>query len=225
MFYAYVKLFFRPLVRIYLRLATEGAGNVPASGPAVIAANHASFLDPIVLGSACPRPIHFIVLQSMHDWWRLRWFYWGMETIPVRADEADPRAVKQALSRLRKGGLVGIFPEGGRSKNGVLRPARPGAAFLAAALGVPVVPAHIEGAWAAWRPGTWFPVPRRVRVRFGKAVRFEGGRNGRRNREAMEDFSRRLMEAIAALGSEEEGEGSDPGRGERAAAPRPPRSE
>ena len=224
MFYAFVKLFFRPLVRIYLRLRTTGAGNVPLRGPALIVANHASFLDPIVLGSACPRRIHFIVLQSMYDWWRLRWFYWGMQTIPVRADEGDPRAVKQALSRLRRGDLVGIFPEGGRSRDGVLHPPKPGAALLAAASGVPVIPAHIHGARDAWRPGSRFPVPGRVRVRFGEAVRFESGKKKRRDREAMEDFSGRLMEAIANLSPEEESESADPGGGERAAAPRPPRN-
>jgi len=224
MFYAFIKLFFRPLVRIYLRLRTEGAGNVPLRGPALIAANHASFLDPIVLGSACPRRIHFIVLQSMYDWWRLRWFYWGMQTIPVRAEEGDPRAVKQALSRLRRGDLVGIFPEGGRSRDGGLRPPKPGAALLAASSGVPVIPVHIHGARDAWRPGTWFPVPGRVLVRFGEAVSFEPGKKKRRDREAMEDFSSRLMEAIANLGPEERSESADPGGGERAASPRPPRN-
>ena len=223
MFYAFVKLFFRPLVRIYLRLRTEGAANVPLRGPALIAANHASFLDPIVLGSACPRKIHFIVLQSMYDWWRLRWFYWGMQTIPVRADEGDPRAVRQALSRLRSGDLVGIFPEGGRSGDGRPRPPRAGAALLAAASGAPVIPVRIEGAGAAWRPGTWFPLPGAVRVRFGEALRFGGEKRERRDREAMEEFSRRLMEAIAGLGSEEEGESAAHRGGERAAAPRPSR--
>jgi len=224
MFYAFVKLFFRPLVRIYLRLRTEGAANVPLRGPALIAANHTSFLDPIVLGSACPRKIHFIVLQSMYDWWRLRWFYWGMQTIPVRADEGDPRAVKQALSRLRSGDLVGIFPEGGRSGDGLPRPPKPGAALLAAASGVPVIPAHIQGARAAWKPGTWFPVPGAVRVRFGEAQRFETEKRKRRDREAMESFSRRLMEAIARLGSEEGIESAAHCGGERAAAPRPARN-
>ena len=223
MFYAFVKLFFHPLVRIYLRLRTEGAGKVPRGGAALIAANHASFLDPIVLGSACPRKIHFIVLQSMYDWWRLRWFYWGMQTIPVRAEEADPRAVKQALSRLRRGNLVGIFPEGGRSHDGVLLPPKPGAALLAAASGVPVIPAYIEGAWASWKPGTLFPLPGRVRVRFGDPIHFSRDREKRRDRAELEVFSRRLMQAIAELGQEAGHEGGADGGGERAAAARPPR--
>jgi 1-acyl-sn-glycerol-3-phosphate acyltransferase len=220
MFYAFVRLFFGPLVRIYLRLRTEGAEKVPARGAALIAANHASFLDPIVLGSACPRPIHFIVLQSMYEWWRLRWFYWGMQTIPVRAEEGDPRAVKQALWRLRRGDLVGIYPEGGRSEDGRLHPPKPGAALLAAASGAPVIPARIEGAWDSWRPGTWFPIPGRVRVRFGDPLHFGEGRGMRRDRAELERFSQRVMEAIASLSTEGEPESTADGGGKRAAAAR-----
>jgi 1-acyl-sn-glycerol-3-phosphate acyltransferase len=220
MFYAFVKLFFRPLVRVYLRLVTEGSERVPLQGPALIAANHSSFLDPIVLGSACPRPIHFIVLQSMYDWWRLRWFYWGMQTIPVRAEEGDPRAVKQALWRLRRGDLVGIYPEGGRSEDGRPQPPKPGAALLAAVSGAPVIPAHIEGAWHCWKPRTRFPVPGRVRVSFGEPIYFGKGRDKRKDREELERFSRRVMEAIASLAPEDESEGAADRRGKRAPAPR-----
>ena len=219
MFYTFVKIFFRPLVRIYLRLTTEGSEKIPAAGPALIAANHASFLDPIVLGSACPRKIHFIVLQSMYDWRRLRWFYWGMQTIPVRADESDPRAVKQALSRLRRGDLVGIYPEGGRSEDGRLQPPKPGAALLAAASGAPVIPVHIEGAWSCWKPKTWFPLPGRVRVVFGDPLLFERGRDKRRDRAELERFSQRVMEAIEALAPEVRGESGADRHRQRVAAP------
>jgi 1-acyl-sn-glycerol-3-phosphate acyltransferase len=223
MFYSFVRLFFFPLVRIYLRLKTEGAEKVPLQGPALIAANHASFLDAIVLGSACPRRIHFVVLQSMYDWWRLRWFYWGMQTIPLRAEEADPRAVKQALARLRHGSVVGIYPEGGRSEDGRLQPPKPGAALLAVASGAPVIPAWIEGAWSCWRPKTWFPLPGRVRVVFGEPLYFSRERGLRRDRTEMERFSRRLMDAIAGLAPEGKGEGIAAGGGERALTARSPR--
>ncbi|HEV8337294.1 MAG TPA: lysophospholipid acyltransferase family protein [Candidatus Polarisedimenticolia bacterium] len=220
MFYGYVKLFFRLPTRIYLGLKAEGCERVPRHGPALIAANHASFLDPIVLGSACPRKIHFVVLQSMYEWKRLRWFYWGMQTIPVRAEESDPRAVKQALTRLRRGDLVGIFPEGGRSADGFLQPAKPGAALLAAISGAPVIPAHIAGAWSAWKPNTLFPVPGRVRVRFGEPIRIGAPGAKPRGREEVDAFSRRIMQAIAALASEGSRESDDPGGGNRAAATR-----
>lgn len=200
MFYAYVKLFFRPLVAIYLRLQTEQKERIPGEGAALVVANHTSFLDPILLGSACPRKLHFIVLQSMYDWWRLRWFYWGMETIPVRTQEADPAAIRKALHRLRQGELVAIFPEGARSEDGALGESKLGTALLAAVSGVPVIPCHIEGAHAAWPPGTWFPVPGRVRVRFGPPLRYARPEERRRNRESLAEFAGQIMNAISELG-------------------------
>ncbi len=198
MFYAFVKLFFALPVRIYLRLKVRGKGNVPPAGAAIVVANHASFLDPIVLGSACPRKIHFIVLRHMYDWWRLRWFYWGMETIPVRREE-EARAIKLALGCLKRGQVVGIFPEGGRSPDGVLKDAKQGAALMAALSGAPVIPACIRGAFESLPIGGKFPAPAAVSVRFGEPLRFAPAERGRRDRAAIETFSRELVAAIAAL--------------------------
>jgi 1-acyl-sn-glycerol-3-phosphate acyltransferase len=198
MFYAFVKLFFALPVRFYLRLKVTGRGHVPASGGAILIANHASFLDPIVLGSACPRKIHFIVLRHMYDWLRLRWFYWGMQTIPVRREE-EARAIKAALGCLKRGHVVGIFPEGGRSSDGILQDPKQGAALLAALSGAPVVPARIHGAFESMPTGGRFPWPSRVRVRFGVPLHFARGERVGRDRAALETFSRELLSAIAAL--------------------------
>jgi len=220
MFYTYVKLFFYPLVRVYLRLKVEGAEGIPRRGAALLVANHTSFLDPIVLGSACPRKIHFIVLKWMYDLWRLRWFYWGMETIPLRTEEADPRAIKRALTRLRHGALVGIFPEGGRSPNGSLQEGKLGAALLAAVSGVPVIPCAIRGALTSWRPATYFPLPGNVQVRFGSPIHYAANNSRRPDRADLASFSERMMSAIAALASEEKDGGSSHRGRERAPAPR-----
>ncbi|MCI0566766.1 MAG: 1-acyl-sn-glycerol-3-phosphate acyltransferase [Acidobacteria bacterium] len=219
MFYAFVKLFFAPLVRIYLRLRVRGRERVPAQGPAIVVANHASFLDPIVLGSACPRKIHFIVLQAMYDWWRLRWFYWGMQTIPVRADEGDPRAIRLALWRLKRGHVVGLFPEGARSGDGVMREGKMGVALLAALSGAPVIPCFIQGAFESLPPGVRFPRPARVSVSFGEAVTFQRGEGAKRDRADLERFSSRLLAEIVRL-KEEAGEGLPSRHRERAASPR-----
>ena len=74
MFYWFVKGIFYPFVRLYLRLTREGLEHLPRRGPAIVIANHASYVDSIVLGSASPRPLHFIVLQKMFDLLFIRWF-------------------------------------------------------------------------------------------------------------------------------------------------------
>ena len=219
MFYTFVKLFFAPLVRIYLRLKVRGRDLVPPTGACIVVANHASFLDPIVLGSACPRKIHFIVLHSMYDWWRLRWFYWGMQTIPVRAEEGDPRAIRAALARLKRGQVVGLFPEGARSGDGIMREGKMGVALLAALSGAPVVPCFIHGAFQSLPPGMKFPRPAKVHVSFGESVTFQRGKGAKRDRVDLERFSSQLLAEIVRLG-EEAGGGLPGSHRERAASPR-----
>jgi 1-acyl-sn-glycerol-3-phosphate acyltransferase len=114
MFYWFVKGMFFPFARLYLRLTREGLENLPRSGPAIVVANHASYADPVILGSAFPRPVHFIVLQSMFDLLVLRWFYWGMGTIPVGLEGQDSSGIKRALRVLSQGRAHTVLPVGGR---------------------------------------------------------------------------------------------------------------
>ncbi|HKQ98674.1 MAG TPA: lysophospholipid acyltransferase family protein, partial [Candidatus Polarisedimenticolia bacterium] len=85
MFYWFVKGIFYPYVTLYLGLTRSGLEHFPRRGAAIVVCNHVSYMDAIILGSAAPRPIHFIVLQWMYDLIYIRWFYWGMGAIPVRA--------------------------------------------------------------------------------------------------------------------------------------------
>ena len=198
MFYWFVKGMFHPFVRLYPRQTREGLEHLPRTGPAIIIANHSSYADPVVLGSASPRPIHFVVLQRMFDLMVLRWFYWGMGTIPVRIEGQDSRGIKRALRVLSRGGVLGIFPEGTRSPDGSVGEARPGAAMIAALSGAPVIPAYIDGANEALPIGAGFPRPIRVNVKFGPPLHFERHR-GRQGREALLVFSRAMLDAVRRL--------------------------
>ena len=198
MFYWFVKGMLHPFVRLYLRLTREGLEHLPRTGPAIIVANHSSYADPVVLGAASPRPIHFIVLQRMFDMVLLRWFYWGMGTIPVRLEGQDSRGIKRALRVLSRGRVLGVFPEGTRSPDGKVGEARPGAAMIAALSGAPVVPAYIEGARDVLPVGAGFPRPIRVNVRFGPPLYFERHR-GRQGREALLGFSQAMIDAVRRL--------------------------
>lgn len=197
MFYWFVKGIFYPFVRLYLGLTRDGLEHLPRGGPAILVSNHVSYMDAILLGSAAPRPIHFIVLQWMHDLLVLRWFYWGMGTIPVRAG-SDARGIRNALRTLRQGDVVGVFPEGTRSPDGRLGDARPGAALLAALSKAPVVPVFIDGALDSMPVGSRFPSPARVHVRFGAPLRFPAGQDAH-DREAIDRFAREVAVAIGRL--------------------------
>ncbi|MBI4161624.1 MAG: 1-acyl-sn-glycerol-3-phosphate acyltransferase [Acidobacteria bacterium] len=199
MYYWLVKAIFWLPVRLYFPFRVVGRERIPRRGPLVVVANHASFLDPILLGSAFPRRIHFFVLQRMYDWMRLSWFYVGMGTIPVGGADGDHQALRVALRRLRRRHVIGIFPEGSRSRDGTLGMGKLGTAFLAAKSGVPVLPACIVGAFQALPPGWRVPRPVPVEVRFGEPICIAAGSGGRLTRTDLLRFSARLQAAIADL--------------------------
>jgi 1-acyl-sn-glycerol-3-phosphate acyltransferase len=201
MFYWIIKSLAWPLRKFYFRIEARGLQHLPGEGPAILVANHASYLDAGVLGSVLPRKIHFVVLATMHKMWRFRWFYSGMETIPVSRGAGDHAPIRRSLQVLRAGGVLGIFPEGGRTYDGELRAPREGAALLAKMSGAAVVPAGIQGAYESMPRGRFWPRPRKIRVRLGAPLRFpvSDGRDRQAEREALKRFSVEIMEAIRTL--------------------------
>jgi 1-acyl-sn-glycerol-3-phosphate acyltransferase len=199
-FYGAVRSLFLPAGRWYFRMEVEGIENVPRTGAVIVAANHVSWLDPAVLGSACPRPIRFLIARSVYGAPWARWFYAGMKAIPVENGDRDPRSLRAALRALARGEVVGVFPEGqGLDGTGGPRRPKPGATLLAALSGAPFVPVCLEGTLQAWPPGSRFPRPGRVRVRFGPSFRQWSGR-ARPDRAELDGLAQDLMTRINRLG-------------------------
>lgn len=162
----------RLLLYTYLRLRNglrfRGAENVPA-GPVILACNHASYMDPVLVSIAFPSPAR-----------RVRWMAWDalfrvpvlsflirrLGAFPVVPDRPDRRAFRMAEQILQEGGIVGIFPEAGRTPNGRFQSAKPGFARLASRTGAAVVPVIIRGSFGAWPLHRLLPGPGKIRVRF-----------------------------------------------------------
>ena len=187
------------LPRRYFRFRVEGAEHMPTTGPCIVAANHTSYIDPIVLWMACPRHVRFIVDRAQY----LRPLIHGMATrtgaIPVDNDPRDLGSLRQALLALKQGAALGIFPEGGRSDDGDLKPAKPGAALLALRAGVPLIPAGIVGAFAAYSRHQRLPRPAPILVRFGEPIALPEAWRGHAAREHLEDATALLMGRIKQL--------------------------
>lgn len=190
-------------LRPYLRLEVEGRERVPPEGAFVCAANHRSYLDPIVLQMAIPeRRLVYLMTSDWYDRPLLKPFFKLMHAVPVREGARQQReAFVRALGALRSGHPVGIFPEGRISPDGTLLPFRPGVVRLASRAGVPIVPAGISGTERALPKGKVFVRPAKVRIRFGVPLpppALEGlDRAERRAREKEE--AERLRAAVAAL--------------------------
>jgi 1-acyl-sn-glycerol-3-phosphate acyltransferase len=154
--------------RVLFTYDCAGEEKVPGSGPAVIAANHPSYLDPLLLSLHVRRPIHFMAWDALFKvpvvGALLRLF--GAFPVDVRKGKGR-EAYEKARRIVEEGELVGIFPEGKRSRTGWLEPAlREGAVRLAWETGAPLVPATIAGAYRAWPHYQSLPRPARIRVRF-----------------------------------------------------------
>ncbi len=185
-----------PLLRIAFRLTAEGAELVPGKGGLIVAANHASYLDPLVLGVVFPRPIRFLMLRSYYEPWYLRWFCAPARAIPIDTEGGmHVGSIKRALRALEEGEVVGIFPEGARSPDGRLQPFERGVAVLAARAGVPVAPAFIDGSHRAMPPGSAFIRPRKIRVVLGKPLAPRADEDS----PAEAGLHRRIEQAVAAL--------------------------
>jgi len=161
-----------PLLRLLFRPRVTGLEHIPAEGGAILAANHVSFLDPLLLPLVVPRRrVMFLAKVKYIDKPLLHWFLRAVGVIPVAAD--DPAgAVAAGVRAVRDGRLVGIFPEGTRSPDGRLRQGKTGVARIAIQAGVPVIPAGITGTDLAFPRGARLPRPRSVHISFGPPIRF-----------------------------------------------------
>jgi 1-acyl-sn-glycerol-3-phosphate acyltransferase len=167
--YRALKIALTPLADVYFQLRSTGHEDLP-SGPFILAANHASLLDWIFVARFVARPVRFVLARDFFDQVALTWAYRRLGVIPIRDGGIELSAVRQLLTTLRRGEIVGVFPEGRITRDGTLAPGEPGVIAIAARAGVPIVPVGIHGAFEAFPRAARYPRPRPVRLRFGAPV-------------------------------------------------------
>ncbi len=166
----------RMLLYTYLRLRNDlkfsGVENVP-DGPVILACNHASYMDPVLVSIAFPgreRRVRWMAWDILFRVPVLGFLIRKLGAFPVVPETANRSAFEAAARILREGGIVGIFPEAGRTRTGEFQSAKPGFAWLAARTGAAVVPVVIRGSFRAWPLTEMLPGPGRVRIRFLPAL-------------------------------------------------------
>jgi 1-acyl-sn-glycerol-3-phosphate acyltransferase len=184
-----------PPIRWLLRMQVTGEEQVPLSGPVILAANHRSFWDIPAHVVASPRPIAFMAKQELYRGPVTRWMWRVLGGFPVRRETADIRAIDTALALLERGEMVGVYPEGTRSRTGEMLPFLKGAAWLALRTGAPIVPCGLRGTERA----RGLRLRRRVRVAFGPAIEVEAEPDARARRERSDVLTQQLLHAIQAL--------------------------
>ncbi|MFA6217136.1 MAG: lysophospholipid acyltransferase family protein [Candidatus Omnitrophota bacterium] len=151
-------------LKLFFRLKIEGRENLPKKSNYIVVANHASFLDPLVVAAAIPAKVYCIASRSLYAFPKLKWALRKLDCLPTGASS------ECAIELLVKNNIVGLFPEGGISRDGRLREFKRGAALLAMKTGRPIVPCAISGAFEALPIKAKFPRFVSITVRICKPV-------------------------------------------------------
>ncbi len=189
----------RPFCRLVLGLEVRGREHVPPHGGCLLASNHVSFWDPVVVGAAAPRESWFLAKSELFAVPGFGPLIRAHNAIPIKRAASDRAGVDRATQLVGSGRALVIFPEGGRSIPGVFRPPRPGVGMIALdAGGAPIVPAYVTGTRPAW-PSVFRRT--RARVTFGPPIwpADVPELQGADDREAARILARLTMERIAAL--------------------------
>ena len=195
-FYELSGILARFLIWLLGRLELHGVENIPRSGPVILAANHLSIADPVIVAAVLPRATVFMAKEDLREIPGMSWVIRNFGSFTVRRGAVDRDAIRRALEALEQGRSLGLFPEGTRSRSGALGEPHAGVGMLALRTGAPVVPIGISGTDEVAPTKLLWRRPRLV-VRVGKPIsseRTSGALHG-----AAHEYTERVMEAIAEL--------------------------
>jgi 1-acyl-sn-glycerol-3-phosphate acyltransferase len=171
----------KPLMRTWFRIRVEGSEHLPAGGPVILASNHRSNVDPVLLAAAVRRPVAFMAKAELFVGplgWILRW----IGQFPVQRGGIDREALRRTSAVLARGGVLGLFPEGTRG-DGSFASVHPGLAYILLRERCPVLPVAIFGTERVRRRFGWLPFASPVRIVIGPPIDLPSStadRSGRR---------------------------------------------
>ena len=210
MLYEVVHAVVPPVAKAVWRPKVIGLDNLPATGPVIVASNHLSFADSMVIPFVVPRKVSFLAKE---DYFTgpgvkgalMRGWFEGIGMVPVDRDDtrAAIASLDIALAVLAKGEAFGIYPEGTRSRDGRLYRGRTGVGHLALTSGAPVVPVGLTGTEDLQPVGSTVPRLAKVTVRFGEPLRFAGRFDGVPLGRARREVTDTVMDAIQKLSGQE----------------------
>ena len=154
----------------WLNYRAEGVEHIPPTGGGLLLANHQSFLDPLLIGLPLRRPISYVARDSLFRIPLVGWILRRTYVMSINRDAASPAMLRDAIRRIEHGFLVGVFPEGTRTRDGEIGPFKPGIISLIRRAHSTIYPVGIAGADRALPRRGWFVKPARVRVVFGAPI-------------------------------------------------------
>lgn len=172
---------FRLVYTTYFRWSVFHPERVPLTGPVIIASNHLSFLDPPLVGTGVKRSINYMARKTLFRYPGVGALLRSWNAVPIDRDGGSASGLKEILDRLKRGGAIILFPEGTRSLDGKLQPARSGVGLAIIKSSAPVVPTRVFGTFEAYGKGITIPRPHRIAVKYGQPLTFAALRDEARN--------------------------------------------
>lgn len=203
-------LCFRFLFATYFRWRYFNPERVPLTGPVILASNHASFIDPPLVGAALHRGLSYLARDTLFRFPGVGWLLRAWDAVPVDREGGGAAGLRKILDALQSGRATIVFPEGTRTRNGSLQKARTGIGLLVLKSDAPVVPVRVFGTYAAYGRHQRLPRPAAVAVKYGQPMMFEGLRTEARScpkarlKEIYQEVTDQIMAAIASLEPYEE---------------------
>lgn len=191
MFYYIAKYIVLAIIKVIYRVQIEGIENIPKKGPIIVCPNHISFLDPPIIGALLNRRIYFMAKAELFKNPILGFVLSkGLGAFPVKRGTSDLSAIKTALNHLKNGQAIGMFPEGTRSKNGILQKAEPGVSMLAIRGHAAVIPVGIKSNYRLFS---------KIIIRIGKPINLDKYLNSKLSSNDFALIGEEIMTEISKL--------------------------
>ena len=199
LFYRCCKLFVFIVLKILFRVSAKGRANIPTEGGVVIVSNHASNLDPPIIGVEAGRMVHIMAKKELFEIPVMGKMIPHLGAFPVNRGGADRGALRKASQVLKDGSVLLIFPEGTRTRDGELQKAKPGVGLIAKMAGVPIVPAYIQGSYKALPRKQALPKLTKITVHFGQPFEIKDVDGDPKAKDFTHNISDFMMKKIAEL--------------------------
>ena len=200
--YGITHILYKTVYIVFFRMQIRGRQNMPLKGACIIASNHASFLDPPIVGTSHSREMYYFARSTLMYTPFRRILFRLLNCIPVDRQSLTMSTLKASLGVLKAGYPLLLFPEGTRSETGELQKAKMGLGFIAHKARVPIVPFYIQGSHDILPKGAKWPHLSKLRVNIGEAINFDHYYRQKGNDEIYQKISDEVMNRIAALKNE-----------------------
>lgn len=197
--------FFRTFYKVWFRFRACNPERVPSTGPVILASNHASFLDPPLIGAGLNRGLNYLARESLFRFAPVGAVLHSWNVVPVDREGGGAKGLKTILDRLLAGGGIILFPEGTRTHDGRIQPARSGIGLTVIKSSAPVVPVRVFGTFEAYGRHMRFPRPLPIVVKYGNPIDFSDLRaeatvcSKTRLKQIYQEVADRIMQEIGRL--------------------------